>query len=55
MEHITDTGIQDANKDYVGQVGLTPDAFVRLIAFAISQPEDMDINEILFRPTAQAL
>jgi NADP-dependent 3-hydroxy acid dehydrogenase YdfG len=55
LEHITDTGIQDANKDYVGQVGLTPDAFARLIAFAISQPEDMDINEILFRPTAQAL
>lgn len=55
LEHITEKGIQDANIDHVGQVGLTPDAFARLVAFAISQPEDMDINEILFRPTAQAL
>ena len=26
-------------------------SFVRAIAFAIEQPEDVDINEILFRPT----
>jgi NADP-dependent 3-hydroxy acid dehydrogenase YdfG len=25
------------------------------VAFAISQPKDVDINEILFRPTRQAL
>ncbi len=29
------------------------DAFARTVAFAISQPDDVDINEILFRPTAQ--
>jgi len=23
------------------------------VAFAVSQPEDMDVNEILFRPTRQ--
>lgn len=28
-------------------------AFARAVAFAISQPEDVDINEILFRPTSQ--
>jgi len=55
LEHISDINIQDANKDFVGKIGLSPDAFARLIAFAISQPEDMDINEILFRPTAQEL
>jgi NADP-dependent 3-hydroxy acid dehydrogenase YdfG len=55
LEHITDSDIQTANQTYVGKVGLTPDAFARLIAFAISQPEDVDINEILFRPTAQEL
>ncbi len=27
--------------------------FARMVAFAISQPEDVDINEILFRPTSQ--
>jgi NADP-dependent 3-hydroxy acid dehydrogenase YdfG len=25
------------------------------VAFAIEQPEDVDVNEILFRPTAQEL
>ncbi|EJL89477.1 short-chain alcohol dehydrogenase [Polaromonas sp. CF318] len=29
------------------------EAFARAVAFAISQPEDVDINEILFRPTRQ--
>jgi len=27
----------------------------RAVAFAISQPDDVDINEILFRPTRQEL
>jgi NADP-dependent 3-hydroxy acid dehydrogenase YdfG len=29
------------------------DSFARAVAYAISQPDDIDINEILFRPTAQ--
>jgi NADP-dependent 3-hydroxy acid dehydrogenase YdfG len=29
------------------------DSFARAVAFAISQPDDVDINEILFRPTRQ--
>src|SRR3974390_491545 len=28
-------------------------SFARAVAFAISQPDDVDINEILFRPTRQ--
>jgi NADP-dependent 3-hydroxy acid dehydrogenase YdfG len=29
------------------------DAFARAVAFAISQPEEVDVNEILFRSTRQ--
>ena len=29
------------------------DTFARAVAYAMSQPEDVDINEILFRPTSQ--
>jgi NADP-dependent 3-hydroxy acid dehydrogenase YdfG len=29
------------------------DSFARCVVFAISQPDDVDINEILFRPTSQ--
>src|SRR3954467_13099361 len=55
LEHITEADIQQANKDYVGAVGISPDTFAHVVAFAISQPEDVDINEIIFRPTSQEL
>ena len=29
------------------------DAFARMVSFAISLPADVDVNEILFRPTSQ--
>ena len=29
------------------------DAFARMVEFAMSQPEDVDVNELLFRPTSQ--
>lgn len=31
------------------------DSFARAVAFAMSQPEEVDVNEILFRPTSQML
>ena len=55
LEHITEADIQQANKEYVGAVGISPDTFALVVAFAISQPEDIDINEIIFRPTSQEL
>ena len=55
LEHISEEDIQQANKDYVGEVGISPDSFARVVAFAISQPEDIDINEITFRPTSQEM
>jgi len=32
---------------------MSPDAIARAIAFAIEQPPDVDVNEIIVRPTAQ--
>ena len=32
---------------------ITPDAIARAIAFAIEQPADVDVGEIVVRPTAQ--
>jgi NADP-dependent 3-hydroxy acid dehydrogenase YdfG len=40
------------NKLY-DDVAIPADSFARAVAFAMSQPEDVDINEILFRPTRQ--
>ena len=36
------------------RMALSPDAIARAIVFAISQPADVDVNEIVVRPTAQA-
>jgi NADP-dependent 3-hydroxy acid dehydrogenase YdfG len=55
LDHISEQDVQKANQDYVGQFGVPPDTFARMVAFAISEPEDVSINEILFRPTAQEL
>ena len=55
LKHITDADVRQANEDYVGAVGISPDSFARVVAFAISQPVDVDINEIIFRPTLQEL
>jgi NADP-dependent 3-hydroxy acid dehydrogenase YdfG len=55
LEHITVADVRQANEDYVGAVGISPDSFARVVAFAISQPDDVDINEIIFRPTSQEL
>jgi NADP-dependent 3-hydroxy acid dehydrogenase YdfG len=35
------------------KVAIAPDAIARAIAFAIAEPPDVDINEIVVRPTAQ--
>ncbi|WP_416772686.1 SDR family oxidoreductase [Pseudomonas sp. RHF3.3-3] len=53
IETITDPVIaENMRKTY--QNAIPADSFAHTVAFAISQPEDVDINEILFRPTSQA-
>jgi NADP-dependent 3-hydroxy acid dehydrogenase YdfG len=37
------------------KIALPPDTFANMVVFAMSQPEDVDINEILFRPVRQEL
>jgi NADP-dependent 3-hydroxy acid dehydrogenase YdfG len=34
-------------------IGLAPEAVARAIAFAIEQPHDVEIGEIVIRPTVQ--
>ncbi len=49
---ITDEDIaKGMSKTY--ENAIPADAFARVVAFAISQPDDVDVNEILFRPTVQ--
>lgn len=55
LEHISEKDVQQANQLYVAEVGVPAETFARLVAFAINEPDNVGINEILFRPTAQEL
>jgi NADP-dependent 3-hydroxy acid dehydrogenase YdfG len=37
----------------MGKMAISPDAIARAIAFAVEQPADVDVGEIVIRPTAQ--
>ncbi len=37
------------------EIAIPAESFARMVAFAMSQAEDVDVNEILFRPTKQEL
>lgn len=54
-QHITDVDIRTANQDYAKKYGISPTSFAKVVAFAIAQHSDVDVNEILFRPTSQEL
>ena len=54
-QSVTQADVATGIKDFYESTAIPANSFARMVAFAISQPEDVDINEILFRPTAQAL
>lgn len=53
LDHISEKDIAETVREHVDQIAVPADTFARMVAFAISQPEDVDVNEILFRPTSQ--
>ena len=52
-DSVTDPDASKHIRTFYEQVAVPADSFARAVAFAMSQPEDVDINEILFRPTKQ--
>ncbi|MDZ8084297.1 MAG: SDR family oxidoreductase [Nostoc sp. DedQUE12b] len=47
----------DAAKGFLKELrktALTPQAIARSVLFAVSQPDDVDVNEVIVRPTASA-
>lgn len=36
------------------QVSIKPESIAKAIAFSIKQPDDVDVSEIIVRPTASA-
>ncbi|MEM8532850.1 MAG: SDR family oxidoreductase [Chloroflexota bacterium] len=50
---ITDDSAKEALKEF-RKTALTPDAIARAVLYAVSQPDDVDVNEIIVRPTVSA-
>jgi NADP-dependent 3-hydroxy acid dehydrogenase YdfG len=52
-DSVTEPDIAEGVRKSYASIAIGADAFARAIAFAIEQPDDVDINEIVFRPTRQ--
>ena len=52
-DHITDAETKRATQQFVKDLAITPQDIAEVIAFAVSRPRRMTLNEILVRPTAQ--
>ena len=56
----TELGHDISNAAISGQLlewrkkSITPEAIAQAVLYAVSQPEDVDVNEIVIRPTASA-
>jgi NADP-dependent 3-hydroxy acid dehydrogenase YdfG len=52
-DSVTDPAAAARINKFYADFAIPADSFARAVAFAMSQPDDVDINEILFRPTRQ--
>jgi len=48
-------GVAQMIADFYAKSSIPADSFARAALFAMSQPDEVDINEILFRPTSQVM
>jgi NADP-dependent 3-hydroxy acid dehydrogenase YdfG len=53
LESVTDPQVKARLAASRDELAIPPDAIARAIAFAVEQPGEVDVNEIVIRPTAQ--
>jgi NADP-dependent 3-hydroxy acid dehydrogenase YdfG len=53
IDYIDDPAIREQARDRMAEIGIGPDAVARAVAFAIEQPDDVEIGDITIRPTIQ--
>jgi NADP-dependent 3-hydroxy acid dehydrogenase YdfG len=53
LEQISDKAIQQDVAQRISHYAIAPDSFARMVAFAVNEPSDVEVSEVLFRPTAQ--
>jgi NADP-dependent 3-hydroxy acid dehydrogenase YdfG len=55
VDRITEPDIREGVRKLTDEMALPAETFARMVAFVVSQAEEVDVNEILFRPTRQDL
>lgn len=51
--HIKDEATRSAVKEKAAQIAITPDAIAGAVVYAISQPDNVDVGDIVIRPSVQ--
>lgn len=54
-DSVTESDVAEGIRAFYEEYAIPAESFANMVAFAMSQPDDVDINEILFRPTRQEL
>jgi NADP-dependent 3-hydroxy acid dehydrogenase YdfG len=52
---VTEPDVAERIHKFYEAIAIPAESFARAVGFAMSQPEDVDVNEIIFRPTRQDL
>jgi NADP-dependent 3-hydroxy acid dehydrogenase YdfG len=52
-DYIADPDTREQTRRRMEELGISPDAVARAIAFAIEQPDDVGIGDITIRPASQ--
>ncbi|MEU5258164.1 SDR family oxidoreductase [Amycolatopsis sp. NPDC021455] len=53
VDYVADPEQREQAQQAMADLGISPDAVARAIAFAIEQPDDVEIGELTIRPTRQ--
>jgi NADP-dependent 3-hydroxy acid dehydrogenase YdfG len=52
---VTDPAAAERIHKFYAEVAIPAESFARTVAFAMSQPDEVDVNEVVFRPTRQEI
>ncbi|MVN92712.1 SDR family oxidoreductase [Mucilaginibacter aquatilis] len=53
VSNIKNDAIRSASQDTADKISITPESIAQAVAYAISQPHNVDVGDIVIRPTAQ--
>lgn len=54
LDSVADPDVRARMAETMATIAIPPDAIARAVAFVIEQPEEVDVSEIVVRPTAQS-